>query len=388
MVLDSSPLKRNRETNNDELEINLSLPEPLSKRDSRKSKKAKLSASKKSPELDTTKSHTGSNTEKENPTEPPATTSRSQWGIWVGNMPWTVTKQDLREFLCKNSGVEDKDITRVHMPAPTNSKDAKTMHPKLQPKNKGFAYVDFSSADALQAATKLSETLLLGRRVLIKNAKSFEGRPETTAEKEANGAARKNEKPPSKRIFVGNLAFDVTKEDLEMHFKKCGEITDVHVATFEDSGKCKGFAWITFAEIYAATTAVRGWLKKGGPDEVEDEDGGTDSRKPLKSKRIYVNNINGRKIRCEFAEDPSVRYRKRFGKGSKNDGGDQEESGAVAKPQFASTDQSSSAHDRRRMSRKENREAQREYRPPTTTNRPAQVTGAIVKGSGNKVTFD
>lgn len=47
--------------------------------------------------------------------------------------------------------------------------------------NKGFAYVDFEDPVGVIAAVGLSEQNLDGRRLLIKDAKSYEGRPKSAA---------------------------------------------------------------------------------------------------------------------------------------------------------------------------------------------------------------
>lgn len=218
---------------------------------------------------------------------------------------------------------------------------------------------------------RLSESFLAGRKVLIKNAKSFEGRPDVSnADKEA---AKVSGKAPSKRVFVGNLGFDVGKEDLERHFGRCGEVEGIHVATFEDSGKCKGYAWVTFETIEAASAAVKGWVDvTNGVKEESDED--SDAEQQPKKRRIWVNKIEGRKLRCEFAEDPTVRYHKRFGKGKRD--GETTEAGDDAAPikEQVTSQAVSTAHDRRREKRR------KENLVPSTI--------ATVGAAGKKITLD
>ena len=246
-----------------ELEIDVSLPEPPSKKAKRKSKRAekKPAASKQEPAEAETSS----------------TSERSGHGVWIGNLPWTATKSDVKAFLEKN-GISSDQITRLHMPVPNG--DASSSKVKVQ--NKGFSYVDFASADGVKAAIALSETLMGGRRLLIKDAKSFEGRPDNeksngqgkeTADNAGNSQIRKEAShPPNKRIFVGNLGFEVEKSDLTELFSPCGTISDIHMATFEDSGKCKGFAWVTFDDVESAKSAVRGWVELSVEDTEELED--------------------------------------------------------------------------------------------------------------------
>lgn len=240
---------------------------------------------------------------------------RSNFGVWIGNLPWSATKDDVRRFLTTDTGIGDGAITRVHMPSPS---DAKRQGAR---KNKGFAYIDLSTKEALAEALSLSEALVSGRRVLIKDAKSFEGRPEKHLEETAPPAV--SGKSPSKRIFIGNLGFDTTKEDIRDHFARCGEILNVQIATFEDSGKCKGYAWVDFDIVEAGHAAVRGWVHIEQELEDGDEDESSEGQDDIESKvkrkkptlrKWWVNKLQGRPLRIEFAEDKTVRYKKRFGK--------------------------------------------------------------------------
>ncbi len=49
------------------------------------------------------------------------------------------------------------------------------------------------------------------------------------------------------KIYVGNLSFDTTTADLESHFSQFGEFEDVKLITDRETGRSKGFAFITFA---------------------------------------------------------------------------------------------------------------------------------------------
>ena len=80
------------------------------------------------------------------------------------------------------------------------------------------------------------------------------------------------------------------------------------MATFEDSGKCKGYAWVEFEQIASAEAAIQGWTETKAKVDVSNGD-----TKPSR-RRLWINKIKGRKMRIEFAEDSTTRYSKRFGK--------------------------------------------------------------------------
>lgn len=94
------------------------------------------------------------------PNEP----NRSPYAVWIGNLSFMTNPQRLQQWL-EEKGLSG--ISRVHMP-----KGGKKFE-----QNKGFAYVDLPSAEAVKQAVALSEINLDGRKLLIKSANDFAGRP-------------------------------------------------------------------------------------------------------------------------------------------------------------------------------------------------------------------
>lgn len=302
--------KRKRATLNEpSLEIDLEAPEPVSKKKLRKAKKSQTPKSRKNALNSEGLKEVVSSHEQGRASQVPggraSPIKRSGHGIWVGNLPFFITKKDLQDFFSKSIGETTNSaplLTRVHLPR------APAKHGVSQ--NRGFAYVDFQTAAMSQNALSLNESLLGGRRMLIKGAGDFQGRPTNQ---------HTTSIPPSKRLFVGNLAFDITREALQHHFEKCGPVSNVHIATFEDSGKCKGYAWVSFENLESAEKAMRGYLDSNEVGhEASEEDSLMRNTKQETAEpgthRIWVNRLASRKLRLEFAEDPATRYAKRFGK--------------------------------------------------------------------------
>ncbi len=59
-------------------------------------------------------------------------------------------------------------------------------------------------------------------------------------------------------IYVGNLSFDATEEDLRQAFDPYGEISSVRVITDRDSGRSKGFGFVEMANDTEAQSAISG----------------------------------------------------------------------------------------------------------------------------------
>ncbi|MGF1569996.1 MAG: RNA recognition motif domain-containing protein [Nodosilinea sp.] len=48
-------------------------------------------------------------------------------------------------------------------------------------------------------------------------------------------------------LYVGNLSYDVTSEDLERVFKEYGEVSRVSLPTDRETGRPRGFAFVDMA---------------------------------------------------------------------------------------------------------------------------------------------
>jgi len=82
----------------------------------------------------------------------------------------------------------------------------------------------------------------------------------------------------SSRLFVGNLSFNISTDELRELFTEHGTVTDVHVAMDRESGRPRGFAFVTMstaAEARKATEALNGEIVDGRPlrvNEAEERD--------------------------------------------------------------------------------------------------------------------
>jgi cold-inducible RNA-binding protein len=60
----------------------------------------------------------------------------------------------------------------------------------------------------------------------------------------------------SKRIFVGGLAWATDDDALREAFEAFGEVTDAKVITDRETGRSRGFGFVTFASNEAMTEAM------------------------------------------------------------------------------------------------------------------------------------
>ncbi len=63
------------------------------------------------------------------------------------------------------------------------------------------------------------------------------------------------------KLYVGNLSFNTTEDGIRQAFGAHGDITDVYVAMDRETGRPRGFAFVTFSkgeEAQAAIEALNG----------------------------------------------------------------------------------------------------------------------------------
>ena len=60
----------------------------------------------------------------------------------------------------------------------------------------------------------------------------------------------------SKKLFVGGLSWGTTDEDLHGAFSRFGEIAEAKVITDRETGRSRGFGFVTFANDESAVTAI------------------------------------------------------------------------------------------------------------------------------------
>lgn len=123
----------------------------------------------------------------------------------------------------------------------------------------GFAFVTFEDvASAEKAVATLKDIELDGRKLNVEHAAPQGDR--TSAPHRGRGPIRGgrggrfrgSRRPLRPRgpasttvIYVGNLPFAVTDEDLKVYFSNY-KIANAHVVTFKASGRSKGFGFVTF----------------------------------------------------------------------------------------------------------------------------------------------
>ena len=75
-----------------------------------------------------------------------------------------------------------------------------------------------------------------------------------------------------KKLFIGNLPYSVTNEDLEAAFAEAGTVTSAQIVTDRETGRPRGFGFVEMETEEMAQAAIEMW-----------------NEKELKGRTIFVN---------------------------------------------------------------------------------------------------
>ncbi len=60
------------------------------------------------------------------------------------------------------------------------------------------------------------------------------------------------------RLYVGNLSFNTNAEGVRTAFQQFGTVSDVHLVTDRETGRSRGFAFVTMGTTEEAAKAIEG----------------------------------------------------------------------------------------------------------------------------------
>ncbi len=102
----------------------------------------------------------------------------------------------------------------------------------------------------------------------------------------------KNESTMSKKLFVGGLSWGTSDDGLRQAFEAFGDVTEAKVITDRETGRSRGFGFVTFTDAAAADEAIA---------------------------QLNESNLDGRAIKVNVAQD---KRRGGGGGGGRGGGGD------------------------------------------------------------------
>ncbi|KAL9378676.1 hypothetical protein Peur_030011 [Populus x canadensis] len=189
--------------------------------------------------------------EKKEVVEPEADPERDQRTVFVYQMPLKETERDVYEFFSKAGKVRD-----VRLIMDRNSR-----------RSKGVGYVEFYDAMSVPMAITLSGQLLLGQPVMVKPSEAEKNLVQPSASGGGTGGVTGPLGAVDRKLYVGNLHFNMTEMQLRQLFEPFGIVELVQLPLDLETGQCKGFGFVQFTQLEnakAAQSALNGKLEIAG----------------------------------------------------------------------------------------------------------------------------
>ena len=163
--------------------------------------------------------------------------------VYVGNLAWEVTWRELKDHMKKC----ECEIVRADILASPDGR------------SKGCGIVEFASEEGAKRALTLSDSELMGRQIFVReDRESGSGGGYYTQQPGGNtggGGAPSAGGKQDCRVYVGNLSWDVSWQDLKDHMRSAGDVSFAEVMQEQD-GRSKGCGVVEFKSSEEAKAAI------------------------------------------------------------------------------------------------------------------------------------
>ncbi|KAH8954547.1 hypothetical protein BDL97_08G084600 [Sphagnum fallax] len=162
--------------------------------------------------------------------------------LYVGNLPWTCDSQQLAEIFEDCGNVEIVEV----------------MYDRMTQRSRGFAFVTMrSTQDAMAAIEKLDGSDFGGRILKVNFPQSSAREPRRSNYNDSPPRREGGSYDSPNKLFVGNLSWNVDDVALETIFSDYGKVLDAKVISDRETGKSRGFGFVTLASATEVNEAIK-----------------------------------------------------------------------------------------------------------------------------------
>ncbi|MFQ6620714.1 hypothetical protein Gotur_002365 [Gossypium turneri] len=184
---------------------------------------------------------------KEDAGEPEVDPERDQRTVFAYQISLKASERDVYEFFSRAGKVRD-----VRLIMDRNSR-----------RSKGVGYIEFYDVMSVPMAIALSGQPLLGQPVMVKPSEAEKNLVQSTTS--ASAGQTGPYAAGGRKLYVGNLHFNITEDQLRQVFEPFGSVELVQLP-LDETGHSKGFGFVQFARLEDAKNALNlnGQLEIGG----------------------------------------------------------------------------------------------------------------------------
>lgn len=151
--------------------------------------------------------------------------------VFVGNLPFSVDSAQLAGLFERAGSVEMVEV----------------IYDKLTGRSRGFGFVTMSTVEEVEAAVEQFNGYVLDGRTLRVNSGPAPPR-EQSSPRAPRGEAN--------RVYVSNLSWGVDNSVLANLFNEQGKVLEARVIYDRESGKSRGFGFVTYGSTEEVENAV------------------------------------------------------------------------------------------------------------------------------------
>ncbi|XP_061687389.1 RNA-binding protein 39b [Syngnathoides biaculeatus] len=144
-------------------------------------------------------------------------------------------------------------------------RDVRMISDRNSRRSKGIAYIEFVESSSVPLAIGLTGQRLLGVPIIVQASQAEKNRAAAAANNLQKGSAG------PMRLYVGSLHFNITEEMLRGIFEPFGKIEGIQLMMDTETGRSKGYGFISFADAECAKKALEqlnGFELAGRPMKV------------------------------------------------------------------------------------------------------------------------
>ncbi|KAM0745992.1 RNA-binding domain-containing protein, partial [Meredithblackwellia eburnea MCA 4105] len=169
--------------------------------------------------------------------------------VFVGGLSWNVDNEWLSEVVCGELEIKEEDMISVRVAR------------NHMGRSKGFGFVEFTTPELANRAAALESRDIDGREAQFRMCLPVAPRSDKPSDRRPNKVNRRPTRlqplnPASDTLWIGNMPWQATRDDLENIFSTFGVVTRVSIPTDSDTGKPRGIAYVQFDSDEPAKDAV------------------------------------------------------------------------------------------------------------------------------------
>ncbi|ETN46940.1 uncharacterized protein HMPREF1541_01129 [Cyphellophora europaea CBS 101466] len=130
-------------------------------------------------------------------------------------------------------------------------KEAQIVKDRVSGRSKGVGYVEFRNEDSVPLAIQMTGQKLLGIPIIAQLTEAEKNRQARNPE----AATTTQSSVPFHRLYVGNIHFSITEQDLQNVFEPFGELEFVQLQK-EEGGRSRGYGFVQFRDPNQAREAL------------------------------------------------------------------------------------------------------------------------------------